>query len=117
MSAATEKLSPPGWEKFALRRSPLYLGTALFTKSGGVPVRTGPTILIRLSAAILCVLLTLTAAVAQNPKPTPGDEMFDKFLAKEALRLSEKVLDCATTLDEWKAKRPRLRQEYLDMLG
>jgi hypothetical protein len=72
-----------------------------------------------MSAALLAVLLAVPLAVAQQPpKPTPGDEMFDKFLAREALRISnDKLLDGAKTLGEWKSKLPRLRQEYLDMLG
>src|SRR5439155_10042474 len=30
---------------------------------------------------------------------------------------SQRVLDGATTRAEWEAKRPRLRQEYFEMLG
>ncbi len=79
---------------------------------------TTPATFPRSVAALLSLLLAVTVAAADPPKPTPGDEMMDKFLAKEALRISdEKVLDGAKTLDEWKAKLPRLRQEYLYMLG
>jgi hypothetical protein len=46
-----------------------------------------------------------------------GDVMFEKHLAQEAARLSDRFLDNAKTLEEWKAKRPRLRQEFLDMIG
>src|SRR5262245_49938521 len=76
-------------------------------------------LLLRCMSAILGVLLAVTLAAAQEPpKPTPGDEMFDKYLAREALRISnEKALDGAKTLKEWEAKRPRLGQEYFDMLG
>src|SRR5262245_41049715 len=77
-----------------------------------------PATLTRLPAALLGVLLAATFVAAQQPKPTPGDEMFDRFLANEALRIhNDRVLDGAKSLDEWKAKVPRLRQEYLDMLG
>jgi cephalosporin-C deacetylase-like acetyl esterase len=51
------------------------------------------------------------------PEPKPGDAMIDAHLAKEADRLSRRVLDGATTLAEWEARRPRLKQEYFDMLG
>lgn len=43
--------------------------------------------------------------------------MIEKYLAAEADKLSQKFLDGAKTIDEWKKKRPRLHQEYLDMLG
>jgi dienelactone hydrolase len=50
-------------------------------------------------------------------KKKPGDEMIEKYLAAETDKLSAKFLDGAKTIDEWKAKRPRLYQEYMDMLG
>jgi dienelactone hydrolase len=61
-----------------------------------------------------CLLLNIAAEPA---KPTPGDEMIDKYLAQETAKLTARVLDGATTLEQWQARRPRLRQEYLDMLG
>src|SRR5262245_44246007 len=73
-----------------------------------------------LPACCLC-LLALTAGVvtlpAQAPERKPGDEAIEKYLAAETERLSQRVLDGATTRAEWEARRPRLRQEYLDMLG
>jgi cephalosporin-C deacetylase-like acetyl esterase len=67
----------------------------------------------------LLVLLTAAAAPAQKPeeKKKPGDERIEKYLAKETERLSQRVLDGAKTRAEWEKKRPRLRREYLDMLG
>jgi cephalosporin-C deacetylase-like acetyl esterase len=62
----------------------------------------------------LCALVT-TAAV--GAEPTPGDEMIDKYLKRLTAEQSRKFLDGATTRAEWEAKLPRLRQEYLDMLG
>jgi dienelactone hydrolase len=68
--------------------------------------------------AVLFVLLPVTAVGAQQPPaPKPGDAAIDKWLAAETDRLSRHVLDGATTRAEWEARRPRLRQEYLDMLG
>jgi cephalosporin-C deacetylase-like acetyl esterase len=46
-----------------------------------------------------------------------GDVMFEKYLAQETARLSDRFLDNANTLEQWKASRPRLRQEFLDMIG
>jgi hypothetical protein len=56
-------------------------------------------------------------AQQKDAKPMPGDEMIDKYLAQETDTLSQRFLDGAKTLDEWKSKLPRLRQEYLYMLG
>ena len=54
---------------------------------------------------------------AEEPAAKPGDEQIDAYLKQEAAKLSERVLDGATTREEWEARRPRLRQEYFDMLG
>jgi dienelactone hydrolase len=64
--------------------------------------------------ALLLTVLLVPAAAAE---PKPGDTMIDKYLAEQTARLSKRFLDGATTLDEWKSRRPRLRQEYFDMLG
>src|SRR5262245_62769394 len=66
--------------------------------------------------AVLAVGGVLTVP-AQAPERKPGDEAIEKYLAAETDRLSQRVLDGATTRAEWEARRPRLRQEYLDMLG
>lgn len=62
------------------------------------------------------MFLTLPLLLGQNPSK-PGDAMIEKYLAAETDKLSQKFLDGARTLDEWQAKRPRLHQEYLYMLG
>jgi dienelactone hydrolase len=59
--------------------------------------------------------LPLTAQERKDAKP--GDLMIEKYLAAEADKLAAKYLDGAKTIDEWKQKRPRLYQEYMDMLG
>ncbi len=72
-----------------------------------------------------CLLCALCASVVSSSylraqktePPSPGDAMIDKYLAQETDKLSQRVLDGAKTLDEWKSKLPRLRQEYLYMLG
>lgn len=63
--------------------------------------------------ALVLVAVLPVVAFAQKP----GDEMIDKYLAGEAERLGKRVLDGATTRAEWEQKLPRLRQEYMDMLG
>jgi dienelactone hydrolase len=59
------------------------------------------------------LLLIASVALAQ----TPGDRLFDRYLARVTSEVSERFLDGARTLEEWQARRPRLHQEFLDMLG
>src|SRR6266511_3093639 len=60
---------------------------------------------------------------ALHPSPAfadlaPGaDAMIRQYLAAETKRLSAKFLDGATTRAEWEKARPRLKREFLDMLG
>src|SRR5205809_454167 len=56
-------------------------------------------------------------SLCAKKKRKPGDEMIEKYLAAETDKLSQKFLDGAKTIEEWKQKRPRLYQEYMDMLG
>jgi dienelactone hydrolase len=74
-----------------------------------------------LVAVVIAFLFGTVSASPQEQKPPdkplPGDEMIHKYLCAEADKLSGKFLDGAKMLEEWKAKRPRLHQEYLDMLG
>src|SRR3954469_12161447 len=74
----------------------------------------------RSSLACLGLLCVAGGAVAQQKPeaaPKPGDAMIEAYLAKETARLSERFLDGAKTLAEWQERRPRLKQEYFDMLG
>ena len=72
-----------------------------------------------LAWSLLVLLATPVAEAdsADKPREKPGDAMIDKYLAQETARLSKRVLDGATTLREWQGRRPRLKQEYFDMLG
>src|SRR5437879_493583 len=70
------------------------------------------------SARHLLLLFLLVVMPAGAPaRSNPGDAMIDNYLAQETVKISPRFLDGATTLEEWQARRPRLRQEYLDMLG
>jgi cephalosporin-C deacetylase-like acetyl esterase len=69
--------------------------------------------MVRLTLALLALSLLPLIAAAQ----TEGDKQIEKYLAAETDKLSKKVLDGATNLAEWQKRRPRLRQEYFDMLG
>jgi dienelactone hydrolase len=55
-------------------------------------------------------------AAAQDARPTP-DQMIDKYLAAEVERIGKNFLDGAKTKAEWESRRPRLKAEFLDMLG
>jgi len=65
----------------------------------------------------LVLLLLLLVVRPVFPQDAPGDAMIGKFLARETDSINQRFLDGATTLEEWQKKRPRLRQQYLDMLG
>jgi cyanophycinase len=47
----------------------------------------------------------------------PGDEAAERYLKAETKKLQSRFLDGATNLKEWQDRLPRLRREYLDMLG
>jgi cephalosporin-C deacetylase-like acetyl esterase len=74
-----------------------------------------------LSLRIVCLALTVLcgqyAAAAEAEKPLPGDAAIERYLQKETERLSQRVLDGAKTRAEWEERKPRLRREYLYMLG
>lgn len=58
-----------------------------------------------------------SAAAVVGEEKAAGDEAIDRYLAGLTERVSRRVLDGAKTRAEWEARLPRLRQEYLDMLG
>ncbi len=65
----------------------------------------------------MALLATFPLSAQEKNGQKPGDVMIDKYLAAEADKLAAKYLDGAKTIEEWKQKRPRLYQEYMDMLG
>jgi cephalosporin-C deacetylase-like acetyl esterase len=74
----------------------------------------------RFTTALVMTTLFFTTAHAQDKKKDdrkPGDEMIEKYLNAEADKLSKKFMDGAKTLEQWQKIRPRLYQEYMDMLG
>ena len=72
-------------------------------------------------ATLLTVFAALTAALlacgADEPAAKPGDDAIDAYLAQETAKLNQRGLDGAKSREEWEARRPRLHQEYFDMLG
>jgi cephalosporin-C deacetylase-like acetyl esterase len=67
--------------------------------------------------SLLLVLTTALSAPAQKESPRPGDAAAEKYLKQRTAQVQGRFLDGAKTLKEWQARRPRLRREYLDMLG
>lgn len=63
------------------------------------------------------VILSSSAADKDKPEKKPGDAMIEKYLADKVAEISKKELDGAKTKEEWEARRPRLKQEYFEMLG
>src|SRR5262249_55950057 len=88
---------------------------------GMIPPSPWRIAMIRAATVWTCLVLfaipARLAAQKDKDKPAPGDEMIYKYLCAEADKLSKKVLDGARALEEWQKKRPRLHQEYMDMLG
>jgi dienelactone hydrolase len=67
-------------------------------------------------------VLLAAALLAPSADPSPADiakadEMIHSYLKAEVDRLSKNFLDGAKTKAEWEAKRPRLKEQFLDMLG
>src|SRR5258708_6616455 len=67
---------------------------------------------------VACLLFFAGSAIAdEKAESKPGDAMIDQYLAGLTKEVSGRFLDGAKTREEWEKKRPRLRHEYLDMLG
>ncbi|MBI2808316.1 MAG: prolyl oligopeptidase family serine peptidase [Planctomycetes bacterium] len=67
--------------------------------------------------AFIILLFPFALGAQEKKQPKPGDVMIEKYLAAEADKLSKNFLDGAKTIAQWKANRPRLYREYMDMLG
>ena len=69
---------------------------------------------------LFCVALVFASASLAAPlvaTNTAAQSMMNAFLKQEALRLDAKFLDGITNRQQWEARRPELRQQYLEMLG
>lgn len=71
------------------------------------------------ASVVLTSLLFPTVGGGAEPakEQKPGDARIEAYLAWEAERLTTRVLGGATSREAWEARRPKLRQELLDMLG
>jgi dienelactone hydrolase len=65
----------------------------------------------------------LTVAIAMTPAADPpadtakAHEAIHKYLSAQAKVLSERFMDGAKSKAEWEAKRPKLKEQFLDMVG
>jgi cephalosporin-C deacetylase-like acetyl esterase len=73
--------------------------------------------LLFLVTSVSALFLVTSVSAADKPDAKSGDEMIDKYLANLTKEVSGRFLDGAKTREEWEKKLPRLRREYLDMLG
>jgi len=72
--------------------------------------------LLRLSAVSAVTGGLHSRLASAGAEPTP-DELIRAYLAAEVKRISTRFMDGAKTRAEWEAARPRLRREFLEMLG
>ncbi len=73
-----------------------------------------------LRIALLVLPLVGGLSFAQQPppaEPKPGDIMIDRYLRAETARLDTRFLDGARTKEEWEARRGKLKEQFLEMLG
>src|SRR5260221_13992867 len=71
----------------------------------------------RVLTPMFCLLLSAAAHDDDKPESKKGDAMIDQYLAGLTKEVGGRFLDGAKTREEWEKKLPRLRREYLDMLG
>ena len=68
-----------------------------------------------------CVLAIAPVAAAQPygqpDRSSPGDEMIQAYLKKEAEKLSARFADDVASREAWEKKRPDYVEEYYYMLG
>jgi cephalosporin-C deacetylase-like acetyl esterase len=65
-------------------------------------------------------LMSVFNSFAAEPAGVANAEaqaMIEAFLRQEAVRLDAQFLDGITNRQQWEARRPELRQQYLEMLG
>jgi dienelactone hydrolase len=67
--------------------------------------------------ALLAAALLVPTADPKAEDIARADKMIHSYLRAETERLSKNFLDGAKTKAEWEAKRPKLKQQFLDMLG
>src|SRR2546423_1929229 len=72
---------------------------------------------LRGSLAVCLLLAASSAASAQQGQKSEAELGIERHLRDRTDAVHERFLDGATNLAEWKERLPRLREQYLDMLG
>lgn len=67
----------------------------------------------------LAVMITFESVFAADPPPdySRGQKMLDAYFRRRVKQISDNCLNDIPTREEWERRLPRLRQEFLDMLG
>ena len=75
-------------------------------------------------ASLFLALLPCVIFVSNSPAVgsggitnAAGQAMIESYLRNEALRLDAQFLEGVTNREQWEARRPELRRQYLEMLG
>ncbi|MBI5388347.1 MAG: acetylxylan esterase [Verrucomicrobia bacterium] len=78
-----------------------------------------PHLLLALAGLLLSFRFVFSAFAAAPPAFTnaAAQAMIEAFLRHDAVRLDAQFLDGITNRQQWEARRPELRQQYLEMLG
>jgi cephalosporin-C deacetylase-like acetyl esterase len=64
------------------------------------------------------LLLCLPSTAADPPADTArGDKLLDAYLRRQVKQISDAALADVKTKADWEKQRPRMRREFLDMLG
>jgi len=68
---------------------------------------------------VLAVAGSLASGQEYGPadRGQPGDEMIQRYLAREAEKLHDRFLPDVESVEDWKQRRARYRDEYYHMLG
>jgi hypothetical protein len=75
----------------------------------------------RVLCTTIIVLIVASTALGQKYGPPdrgmPGDEMIQKYLARETQKIHDKFMQDIESAEDWEKLRPRYKEEYLHMLG
>lgn len=69
------------------------------------------------AAVALSVYVALASATGRAEPPSPGDAMIRDYLARDAAALQDTRTAPLKSPEDWKTLRPRLLEDYFDMLG
>ena len=72
-----------------------------------------------LGCLVMCAIAATTDGQEYGPpdRGGPGDEMIQRYLARETEKLHGRFLEGIKTLEDWQKLRGRYRREYFHMLG